>query len=108
MIETGLLSDHSGSFESYIPDGPTFSGGIRMKFDAASKKIYAVSGGFTSSLVPIGKTELLNGFASGDWNAEATLLDKDLTDVEISGNKLFLIITRVWSSNNREWIVNTV
>jgi ligand-binding sensor domain-containing protein len=86
----GLLSDHSGSFESYIPDGPTFSGGIRMKFDAASKKIYAVSGGFTSSLVPIGKTELLNGFASGDWNAEATLLDKDLTDVEISGNKLFL------------------
>lgn len=86
----GLVSDKTGSFESYIPNGPTFSDGLRVKYDVASKTMYTVSGGYSSSLLPLGKSEYLNTFSLGSWNADATLLDKDLTDVEISGNRLFL------------------
>jgi hypothetical protein len=86
----GLVSDKTGSFESYIASGPTFSGGLRLKYDAASKKMYAVSGGYSPDFLPLLKTEYLNFFTNGSWSSETSLANQDLTDVEISGDKMFL------------------
>jgi len=85
----GLISDKSGSFESYVPNGPSFSGGMRMKYDQTSNKVYAVSGGYSSGS-PLMKTEYLNFFLNGRWNQDILSFNQDLTDVEISGGKLFL------------------
>lgn len=87
---TGLVSDKSGTFESYIPDGPSFSGGLRINYDASSNKMFAVSGGFTSGGAPLLRTEYLNSFSAGDWQQKTLFIDQDLTDIAVSGNRIFL------------------
>lgn len=83
----GLVSDKSGAFESYLPNGPTFSNGFRLKYtqrvDYNNKDMmYAVSGGFTSSYLPALNTEYLNYFMQGSWVAETPFTNKDLVDVD--------------------------
>jgi hypothetical protein len=85
----GLISNKSGAFESYVADGPSFPGGLRLKYDGNSK-MYAVSGGFGPTLLPLGKTEYLNSFSNGMWTQETSFNDQDLTDVEFSGNQIFI------------------
>ncbi len=85
----GLVSDKSGGFESYVPNGPSFSGGHRVKFDNVLKRMYSVSGGYNVSLSPLLKAEYPNFLSNGSWVREE-LLDRDLTDIEISGSRRFL------------------
>lgn len=89
-LRNGLVSDKTGGFESYVANGPTFSGGLRLKYDDASKKMFAVSGGYNSDFSPLLRTEYLNFFTNGGWNSETSLADQDLTDVEFAGEKMFL------------------
>ncbi|HEY3429801.1 MAG TPA: two-component regulator propeller domain-containing protein [Cyclobacteriaceae bacterium] len=86
----GLVSDKSGGFESYVPNGPSFSPGLRVNYDPASNRMLAVSGGYSASFTALQKTEFLNSFSSGSWTQATTFLNKDLTDVEIVGSKMFL------------------
>ena len=86
----GLVSDKSGSFENYVPSGPSFSPGLRLKYDLTSDQLFAVSGGYSPSFTPLLKTEYLNFYSAGSWNQKTTFLNKDVTDVEISGSKMFL------------------
>ncbi len=86
----GLVSDKSGAFESYVSNGPSFSGGLRLKYDAASATVFAVSGGYTSGFSALLNKEYLNAFTSGNWKQETFFANQDLTDVEISGNRMFL------------------
>lgn len=76
---SGLVSDRTGMFESYVANGPSFSGGLRLKY--LNNSIAAVSGGFNGSLAPLGKQEYLNYFTNGTWRTEPTVLDHDLTGV---------------------------
>ena len=85
----GMVSNKSGVFESYVANGPSFSGGQRLKYDGVSK-LYAVSGGFGANGLSLGKTEYLNFFANGAWSQETAFNDDDLTDTESSGNQLFI------------------
>ncbi|MFZ2906204.1 MAG: two-component regulator propeller domain-containing protein [Cyclobacteriaceae bacterium] len=86
----GLVSDKTGLFERYVPNGPSFSEGLKLSFDATSNKMYAVSGGYTSSFSPLLNHEYLNYFSSGSWQAEPAVQDQDLTDVKVSGNRTVL------------------
>jgi hypothetical protein len=86
----GLVSDKSGSFESYVADGPSFSPGLRLKYDAASNKMLAVSGGYSSGFTPLLNSEFLNAFINGNWDHETSFAKQDLTDSEVSGNRMFL------------------
>ncbi len=86
----GLVSDKTGSFESYVSNGPSFSGGLRLKYDAPSNNMFAVSGGYSSGFTALLNTEYLNTFTSGSWEQEVLFSDRDLTDVAISGNRMFL------------------
>ena len=87
---SGLVSDKTGSFESYVANGPSFSGGLRLKYDVTSTTMFAVSGGYSSGFSPLLKTEYLNSFTNGSWDMEIFFGDKDLTDIEISGSRMFL------------------
>jgi hypothetical protein len=86
----GLVSDKTGIFESYVSDGPSFSGGLRLKHDAASNNLFAVSGGYTSGFSAKLNKEYLNKFSAGNWEQETSYADQDLTDIEVSGNRMFL------------------
>lgn len=86
----GLVSDKTGLFERYVPNGPSFSEGLKLSFDATSNKMYAVSGGYTPSFLPLLNREYLNHFSSGSWQAEPAVQDQDLTDVKVSGNRTVL------------------
>lgn len=89
-LQNGLISDKTGNFENYLANGPSFSGGLRLKYDALTRKMYAVSGGFSSDFSPLLRTAYLNFFNNGSWNLEPSFASQDLTDVEISGDKIFL------------------
>lgn len=84
----GLVSDVSGGFESYIPNGPGFPGSFRLVSN--NSQVYAVSGGYTDSFEPAGKQEAVNVLVSGWWNVNAVLLTTDVTDVDFSGEKMYV------------------
>lgn len=85
-LRNGLVSDRTGSFQSYIPNGPTFSGGFRLSKNPGHD-IFAVSGGYTSTFEPAGKNEYVNSFSSGLWKQEESLLTHDVTDVDFTSTK---------------------
>jgi ligand-binding sensor domain-containing protein len=85
-LRNGLVSDRTGSFESYIPNGPTFSGGFRLSKNAGHD-IFAVSGGYTPAFSPAGNNKYVNAFSSGLWRSESTWLATDVTDVDFTSTK---------------------
>ena len=85
----GLVSDKTGSFESYIPNGPSFSPGLRLKYGGTFNAVLTVSGGYSTSFSPLLNSENVNSFA-GSWSQHAGYVNQDLTDVEVSGSKIFL------------------
>lgn len=88
--QNGLVSDVSNTFESYTANGPTFPGGLRLKYVNTNNTLFALSGGFTTTLLPLGITEYPNSFSIGTWKAETTLSDKDITGIEFTGNKTYV------------------
>lgn len=87
--QSGLLSDYFGTLAGFITNGPTFSQGFRLQYNSEKDILYALSGGFSSSLAPLGNEEHINKFSAGFWNIEPDLLDKDITGI-ISNNKLYV------------------
>jgi ligand-binding sensor domain-containing protein len=86
----GLVSNKTGSFESSISNGPSFSEGLRLHYDAASDKMFAVSGGYNAGFTALLKSEYLNAFTFASWSQETAFANQDLTDVEVSGTRMFL------------------
>ncbi len=85
--KSGLISDQTGAFEIYVANGPSFSGGLRLKY--SNNTMSAVSGGFNGSLVPLGKQEYLNHFSNGLWKTDQDVMDHDLTGY-VSGTKRYV------------------
>lgn len=85
--QNGLVHNRSGSFQSVAANGPTFSSGFRLQY--SNNKIYAVSGGFTGTLVPQGNEEFVNSFSNGLWNVETNLIDNDITGIQVN-TKLYV------------------
>jgi hypothetical protein len=86
----GLVSNKTGSFESYVANGPSFAGGVRLKYNAVTDAMFAVSGGYNSGFSPLLNMEYLNFFINGSWDKKTLFADQDLTDIEVLGNKTFL------------------
>lgn len=77
----GLVTDFPGTFASIETNGPTFLPGFRLQYNNPKKTMYALSGGFNSSLAPLGRVEDINKFSAGFWNIEPDFLDKDITAI---------------------------
>jgi ligand-binding sensor domain-containing protein len=87
-LRNGLVSDKTGSFQSYIPNGPTFSGSFRLSVH--NQQLFAVSGGFTPTLTPSGKNELINVFSNGMWSTQPTFITQDVTGIKFTETKTFI------------------
>jgi hypothetical protein len=92
----GLVSDNTGNFESYIPNGPTFSKSFRLKYaqriDYGNKDMmYVVSGGADANYLPAQNNEYLNVFLNGTWISQPTYTNQNLTDVDfLPPSKVYL------------------
>ncbi|MFN3839102.1 MAG: T9SS type A sorting domain-containing protein [Cyclobacteriaceae bacterium] len=84
----GLLSNISGTFQSFNPNGPTFSGSFRLKYFSGT--VYAMAGGFKTDFTPAGKTEYVNYFSLGSWNTMPEYFQQDVTGIDFSGGKTFV------------------
>lgn len=79
--QNGLVSDVEGNFTSFILNGPSATEAFRLK--AGNNSIIAVSGGYSSNLLPLGNTGDINIF-TGAWSSETSPLN-DITDVDFRG-----------------------
>lgn len=91
----GLISDASGSYSAYLPNGPTFTPGFRLYYQnktATEKELmYLVSGGYNTNGTPAQYDELINYFSNGSWKTQQDLSLQDVTDMEyISSGQIFV------------------
>ncbi len=77
----GLVSDMSGSFASYLPDGPAHSSSERLSF--TDNKLFALPGNSGMSGTDI------DYFSNGQWETLTTTLGK-ITDAAMTVNRLYL------------------
>lgn len=84
----GLISDINGTFQSYLPNGPSQMATFRLAY--ADGSIYATAGGYTSAFVKLNNEGVVDEFAKGVWTAQTTSLT-DITDVVVdqSGTSYF-------------------
>lgn len=87
--QNGLVSDLKGTFAGIEANGPTFSQGFRLHYNSLTGAMYSVSGGFNSSLAPLGRVKKVNTFSGGLWDNEPDLLDNDVTAI-LDKNKLYI------------------
>jgi hypothetical protein len=76
----GLVSDDTGTFQQYLPNGPAGPPASRLTY--AGGILYAVSGGYTSSRQPLNHAGIINKFESGTWTATTATLP-DITDIAV-------------------------
>jgi len=79
----GFISDTDGTFQSYLPNGPSQSAIYRLGY--ADGSIYAITGGYTSAFVKLNNDGVVDEFADGAWSAQPTSLT-DITDVMVDGS----------------------
>ncbi len=83
---SGLVSNASGTFSAYLPDGPSQNDVFRMVQHQG--RIVTLSGGFTTTGQPLHQPGKLNTFENGRWETTA-LSVTDLTDVVFLDNKMY-------------------
>jgi hypothetical protein len=79
----GLVSDDTGVFQQYLPNGPAGPPASRLTY--AGGILYAVSGGYTSSRQPLNRAGIINKFEHGTWTA-TTATVPDITDVAVDAH----------------------
>ena len=81
--EHGLVSDRTGSFKTYLSNGPVNTKTTRLKF--FHKIMYGSGGGYSTSFVASGNTGNYDMFAQGMWSSNTSTM-LDLTDIDFSLN----------------------
>ena len=84
---SGLLSNTSGSFASYLPNGPSQNAAFRLTFHEG--RLFVVSGGFNPVGQPLGLPGKVNIYENGQWISLDQPLS-DLTDVAFHANSMFV------------------
>jgi hypothetical protein len=83
----GIVSDFSGSFNIYKPDGPSANSNYRLSF--LDQSLYAVAGGFNETGVPLNNAGTISIFQNGLWKNES-LNVRDITRARgIAGSHYF-------------------
>lgn len=83
----GLVSNVSGAFSSYLPNGPSFSKAFRLRF--GDNRIFAVQGGYSTSRTPLNRNGAYDYFENGIWSTVDTGIT-DATDIIPHGNKRYI------------------
>jgi hypothetical protein len=91
----GLVADITGNFATYIPNGPTFSTGLRFHYHGGNttgdELMYLVSGGYNADFSPAANTERVNYFSNGSWFVVGETPVQNATDVShLPGSDRFI------------------
>jgi len=84
----GLVSNVSGFFSRYLPNGPINTSAMRLEF--SDNALYSLPGGYTSSLLPSGNANGFDRFVDGQWQNISTTA-KDITDISFSSADNYFI-----------------
>jgi hypothetical protein len=82
----GLVSNASGTFEHYLPNGPSLEKAFGLRY--ISGKLYAFAGGFNASGEASGNPGIIDYLYNGIWHNKLSTLT-DITDMSVSANKLY-------------------
>ncbi len=83
----GLISNVSGSFFSYMPNGPINATTARLKYH--NKIIYSLPGGHTKTFQPLNNSKGYDYFTQGRWyNQSANVYD--VNDMDFTSEKTYL------------------
>lgn len=83
----GLVSNTSGDYISYLPNGPTISSPFRLKF--MQEKLFLFSGGYDNAGRPLKNAGVFNFLSEGIWQTSSTSVE-NLTDVDFKNNEMFI------------------
>lgn len=83
----GLLSNASGTFNAYRPNGPSRNVAFRLVFHGG--QLFTVPGGFNSAGEPLNTPGEVNIFAHGQWTTVTQPIG-NLTDLDFVNDKMFV------------------
>jgi len=83
----GLISNSSGAFSAYLPDGPSLSAAHRLVYD--KERIFVLPGGFTPAGQPLNRPGHVNVFEHGSWSAVVHPVS-DITDLLLRDDQTFI------------------
>lgn len=83
----GLLSNVSGDFAAYRPNGPSQEAVFKLAHHAG--QMFAVPGGFNASAAPLNNPGEVNIFKDGQWTTQTQPIG-DLTDVAFMDNRMIV------------------
>ena len=83
----GLISNITGTFQSYVPNGPAISSAFRLKY--YDGKLFALAGGFSNVGNTVDSKGGLATFTNGIWESAAPAI-QNLTDIDFMNNEVYL------------------
>lgn len=78
--KSGLVSDMTGVFSAYIPNGPVSASCLRLEYN--NNMIYAFPGGYTAAFQPLNNNNGYDVFMNGQWENKSTT-STDVTDASL-------------------------
>jgi hypothetical protein len=82
----GLISDISGGFVSYLPNGPVSSSSFRLKY--YNKVMYSLPGGPSDGFAARNNGSGFDSFLNGQWTNHPSSI-KDVTDIDFMLDKSY-------------------
>ncbi len=79
----GIVSNFSGSFANYLPNGPTNARVTSLGYH--DKTMYALAGGYSSTFTPLRIPGNIDRFSEGVWSTQLSPM-LDLTDITFDSN----------------------
>ncbi len=77
----GLISNATGSFAAFLPDGPANNEIVKLR--SYEGKIFALAGGYNADRTPLLQRGVIDTFENGSWSHGTTSMD-DLTDLVLN------------------------
>ena len=82
----GLLSNASGMFSAFRPNGPSHDSAFRVVYEAG--KIFTVAGGWSTSGEPLNRRGEVNIFENGKWTTIMQPIN-DITDLAFRSDRMY-------------------
>jgi len=87
-LNSGLVTNRSGGVESIKPSGP--SSNLVFRVNYINNKVYALSGGFTGGVNPLGREQGFYTFESNQWTSFNNLAADDISTAEEFNNNIYV------------------
>jgi hypothetical protein len=83
----GLVSNFTGSFLSYLPNGPSNTSSAKLEY--YNEIIYSLPGGYSSAFQALNNSGGFDLFENGLWSNQTSTV-KDLIDIDFNADKIIV------------------